>query len=259
MLPERPNTDAGDRNPQVVQNFSVTPGLTPVKDHPLLIRDLKALHEKHHIPYLSNAGLHHAGSPFWTQIDTLERPHTLILVIELKKADRDRWRDIDSEARTLLWEFGLQEECYLRYYITAEEQPGQYRRRRGPEASMRRPRNNPPQTPPERSSSEEFDPDMPALERVPVTSWPQPGATSPTWDPLGDRRAGVGRLPQGPQTNNSRRERLDEISDEFNRDVLDRLSLYPPRARGFGQRVRRAERYLENAVFGTATRLDQDH
>ena len=118
MSPERPNTDAGDSNCQVKKNFSPTPGLTPVYDYPKVFEGLRKLHRKHNLPYLNHSGINLAGSPEWTCIT--ERPETLLLVIELKEADRYRWRDIDAEVRRLLKDHRLENKCYVRYYIARQ-------------------------------------------------------------------------------------------------------------------------------------------
>lgn len=250
MLPERPNIDAGDSNCQVVKNFSQSPGLTPVTHSPHVSDELKKLLAKHRIPVLAKSGLNLAGSPYWTEIDTHERPHTLLLVIELKEADRHRWRDVDADARMMLREYGLDKECFVRYYIASGEQParGMQSRRRHPEALMRRSRNRQQQQGPGDLGDSDTDLDMPALIRASGAPWPRPSDTPLTWD-HGGRGAAMGRMPHGPQT---RRERLDDIADEFSRDVLDRMASNPPPASSFLEEARRADRYFAQALLETS-------
>lgn len=123
MSPKAPGADSGDKNEQVKKNFSRTPGLTPVNDYPALSAMIEALHMKHGLPFLKNSGMKLAGSKYWTSCE--ERPRTLLLVIELHKLDRLRWREIDADARKVLRDLEMEDSCYLRYYIQRE--PGDAR------------------------------------------------------------------------------------------------------------------------------------
>lgn len=115
MLPERPNADGGDSNCQVKKNFSPTPGLTPADLYPKLSHGVAATILVHGTPALANTGVFWAGSEEWTSIE--ERHKTLLVVLELRAADRYRWRDVDADLRKRIANAELNEPCYLRYYI----------------------------------------------------------------------------------------------------------------------------------------------
>lgn len=151
MSPEAPCADSGDTNEQVRKNFSRTPGLTPVSEYPALSTMFEALHMRHGLPFLKNSGMKLAGSRYWTSCE--ERPHTLLLVIELHKADRLRWRDIDADARKLLRDYEMEDSCYLRYYIAREPEDARSGIESQVEASRGLDESRTSSSPPERAST----------------------------------------------------------------------------------------------------------
>ncbi|KAK0942985.1 hypothetical protein LTR29_005557 [Friedmanniomyces endolithicus] len=110
----RPSPDAYDTNAQIPPHFAATPALTaldhehPYSNHAASIRsECSALYRIHNLPRPQYYGLYHAGTR--RELQDLDRDRTVVMVLELAAMDiyRGRWRDLESEARAMLWRWRL--------------------------------------------------------------------------------------------------------------------------------------------------------